>query len=87
MPLLVGVFCIGQFQAIGFFAAEGWVSCICQTFLFSALGSPIYLLCTAQDKFLGGDGYDPHHAKFLQSVYIDEEEEQLKTSSYTLFVG
>ena len=44
-------------------------------FLFSALGSPIYLLCTVQDKFLGGDGYDPHHAKFLQSVSDDEEEE------------
>ena len=47
-------------------------------FLFSALGSPIYLLFTVQDKFLGRDGYDPHHAKFLQSVYDDYEEEEEK---------
>ena len=63
-------------------------------FLFSALGSPIYMLCTVQDKFLGGDGYDllmpSSYSLFMMMMMRRRSRSRilkLKASSYTLFVG
>ena len=92
MPLLA-FSAFGNFRPLGF-CRRGLGFLHLPDFLFSALGSPIYLLCTVQDKFLGRDGYDPHHAKFLQSVAVMMMRRRrrismlkLKASSYTLFVG
>ena len=65
---------LGNFRPLGFLQKRVGFPASARLFILLHWAA-IYLLCTVQDKFLGGDGYDPHYARFLQSVYDDDEKD------------